>query len=148
MKRFLPLISLSVLLLLIPVGLTAGNRYALPLPEGERCDFRVSIHFRGNRSLTGIMAIRNNGESIVGTFINEFGIKAFDFKADGRRHKVRLLNVSTAIESRAVRCILRRDIGRLLRTQTDSKRLTEHTESLEIMSSGNRYHLTPQTRDK
>jgi hypothetical protein len=69
--------------------------------------------------ITGIcvMNISSNGD-IVGTIVNEFGIKAFDFIYNQK--KVKILNVISPLDKWFIRNILRRDFRYIL---SDLKRL-------------------------
>ena len=105
------LISISLLLILCPC-------------KSERVDticertYNLCMQTRGYE-ITGIcvMNISSNGD-IVGTIVNEFGIKAFDFIYNQK--KVKILNVISPLDKWFIRNILRRDFRYIL---SDLKRL-------------------------
>ncbi|MGN0281670.1 MAG: hypothetical protein ACI4B3_05140 [Prevotella sp.] len=85
--------------------------YALPIIAIDR--YTVSIEMnRGG--ITGIAVLNDDSVSTVGSFINEFGIKAFDFCYDKRRRKVKLMNVMKMMDKWYVRKVLRHDLLLLL----------------------------------
>lgn len=67
----------------------------------------------GQREVTGICILEKSEDgSVVGTLVNEFGVKAFDFTFSGG--KTRILNVMEPLDKWYVRRKLRRDFDRML----------------------------------
>lgn len=60
-----------------------------------------------------IMAIDSN-RMIKGAVINEFGVKAFNFIYNERKHKVRLIDIMPILDKWYIRHILRRDLRKII----------------------------------
>ena len=60
-----------------------------------------------------IMAIDSN-RMIKGAVINEFGVKAFNFIYNERKHKVRLIDIMPMLDKWYIRHILRRDLRKII----------------------------------
>ena len=80
----------------------------------------VAVDMRGNK-LSGILIIKKTEGGMVGTLVNEFGIKAFDFKLSsdikgrlGSRKRVKLVDVVKFMDRWYIRRVLRRDIDYML----------------------------------
>lgn len=112
MKRFLLLISL---MLGSVAALASGKADPFfPTVEGRRAEYAVTLDF-GRVHLTGVCVMKCIDGAIVGTLMNEFGIRAFDFRCDAPCGRVALLNVAGPLDRWYVRRTLRRDLKLLLR---------------------------------
>ena len=106
---------LSISLLLWSVGtLTAGGRELFPTAEGQRAEYAVTLDF-GRAHLTGICVVKRLDGALVGTVMNEFGIRAFDFRYDPRGGGVKLSNPAALLDRWYIRRTLRRELALLLR---------------------------------
>jgi len=118
MIKCLAIISLLFCLLSSPASAQNGN---------ETAEYSVVIDAHGKQQITGICVISESEDNnIIGTIVNEFGIKAFDFTFNGR--KAKLQNVFPPINKWYIRKVLRKDITFLLshiktkKNETDGKR--------------------------
>lgn len=80
----------------------------------------VVVDMRGNK-LSGILMIKKTEGGMVGTLVNEFGIKAFDFELNsavksrlGSGKSVKLIDVVKFMDRWYIRRVLRRDIDYML----------------------------------
>ena len=106
--RFL-YVSLLVLLFTCP---SAIAQTLLP-SDGITARYIVSIDMsRGYVSGIGIM--KNEGERLVCSVFNEFGVSAIDFSYDLRKHKVKLLSVMDMLDKWYIRRVLRKDLRSLI----------------------------------
>ena len=85
------LLSIS---LLLAVGSAAASPREVFFPdgEGERREYAVALGF-GEARLSGICVVKYMEGEVVGSLLNEFGIRAFDFRYDPKRGRVRLSNL-------------------------------------------------------
>ena len=101
MRNCLPLISLFLLLWLQPC-------------MAQR-EYHLLMQVKG-QEVTGICVIDSVADGgLVGTVINEFGAKAFDFTYNNKG-KVKVLNVVAFLDKWYIRCVLRRDLAKILPT--------------------------------
>ena len=70
MRRFLVSISLFVLSL-------SGMAQALEVSDSCASKYSVNISVHG-MTITGLCIVRDYGDEVIGSVVNEFGIKAFD----------------------------------------------------------------------
>ena len=134
MRRCLRLISLF--LLLCP---------ALCQAEEKTEEYSLYIQARG-REFTGIWMMNETPDScMVGTVMNEFGVKAFDFVYSGR--KVRLLNVNAFLDKWYIKKVLKKDISFIVprlsghQDQSEKKRRITFREDGEIVVMNEKYKI-------
>jgi hypothetical protein len=114
MIKYLTFISLAVILCSCTPKMTPASGIMNPMvPEitARPMHFKAAISF-GTNSVTGIMAVKQRSDlAILGSFTNEFGVKAFDFiYQDGKTDLVYLM---PALNRKMIKKILRRDISLL-----------------------------------
>lgn len=63
---------------------------------------------RGSMLLTAICIVRQTDEGVVGTVVNEFGLRAFDFTC--KNNKVKVFNVMPMMDKWYIRKVLRTDL--------------------------------------
>lgn len=137
MKRCLVVISLLSCLLFCPT---------FAKTEDEAAEYSVAIDARGKQQITGICVIsESEGGSIIGTIVNEFGMKAFDFTFNGK--KAKLQNVFPPINKWYIRKVLRKDIAFLLAHIKTKEDATDGKRQITFSSDGaitltNKYHIT------
>ncbi len=78
--------------------------------------FRIDLK---GASFSGLLLLHDEGETINGCMINEFGVSALDFSYNKRKRKVKLLRVAKFLDKWYIRMTLKRDIGVCLRTLSD-----------------------------
>ncbi len=105
MRKCLPLISLLLMLWLLPC-------------KAQR-EYHLLMQVKG-QELTSICVIDTVSDgNLVGTVINEFGAKAFDFTYTNG--KVKVLNVVAFLDKWYIRRVLRRDLKHILPTLPPDK---------------------------
>lgn len=126
MKTFLATISLLIL------SVWTCATYAQE--SATSTEYSVVIDARG-KQITGI-CVMNAAEdgSVVGTIVNEFGIRAFDFTFDGRKAKVQ--NVFPPINKWYIRKVLRKDMTFLLTNMNTKQNVVRGKRSLTILPNG------------
>ena len=91
---------------------TTESPYIFPFNDNEPTRYTVAITFK-NASFSGICVVKQKDDIIVGTIVNEFGIRAFDFTVSLDRKHVKLLNVMKTLDKCLVRKTIARDLRRL-----------------------------------
>lgn len=119
MKRCLALISALIFIALCHAqALKTSTEYA------EK--YTVNITFKKGY-ITGICAVRDMGDEVAGSVINEFGIKAFDFIYNKRKRKTKLKNVIKMIDKWYIRRIVSADMSVLFREKNTEKQLRKRS---------------------
>lgn len=92
----------------------AGPETFLPAEEGGRAQYTVTIGWKQAR-ISGICIMKSLGGEIVGSVVNEFGIRAFDFRYDPRREVLKIENPIGFLDRWYIRKGLRSDLRILFR---------------------------------
>lgn len=102
--------------------------WAQALEVSDSCanKYTVSISFRGVL-LTGLCIVRANSNEVVGSVINEFGIKAFDFIFSKDNGKTRLQNVIKMMNKWYVKKVISADLSTILRSNNSDKQMKRRT---------------------
>lgn len=120
MRRFLLLISL----ILVTAGVaraagesvevydTTESHYLFPFSDNEPVRYTVAITYK-NASFSGICVVKRMDGIIAGSVVNEFGIRAFDFKMSGNRRRVKLLNAMKSLDKCLIRKAIAHDLKKL-----------------------------------
>ena len=106
---------------LVEVTDTTESPYIFPFNDNEPTRYTVAITFK-NASFSGICVVKQKDDIIVGTIVNEFGIRAFDFTVSLDRKHVKLLNVMKTLD----KCLVRKTIARDLRQLFSSSSTDEY----------------------
>ena len=116
MRRFLLLISL-LLVTAATSAASSGDGYLFSFDEGETSRYTVAITFK-NASFSGICVVKRMDGIVAGSVVNEFGIRAFDFKMSGNRRRIKLLNAMKPLDKYLIRKAIAHDLKRLFRAKT------------------------------
>ena len=88
--------------------------------SSTRQSWSVSVMREGSALLTGLciaeVADIQGGKDILGTFVNEFGVRAFDFKAERKpsgKTKVKILSPMKALSNPVLRHVLGKDLAKV-----------------------------------
>lgn len=119
MRRFLLLISLLLLPAVASVASSADG-FLFPFEEGEPVRYTVALTFK-KASFSGICVAKRMDGVIAGSIVNEFGIRAFDFKMSGDRRRVKLLNVMKPLDKCLIRKTIARDLKRLFNSSVSDE---------------------------
>ncbi len=134
------LLCISFLLCLCRLSVTAQT-HPLLLDGEERAAWNVTLQ-RGQTSITGICIARKDGQGVVGSVVNEFGIHLFDFTCHNNRVKV--CNLFAAMDKWYIRRILRRDLRLLVADKplnTKPNRLLQAWPPDSLLLQNNKYHI-------
>lgn len=97
-------------------------------------EYSMEMSARGHE-LSAICMMETGADgNTVGTIVNEFGVKAFDFTFDGNKAKV--LNVMGPLNKWYIRKVLRKDFSFLLRHLPAGKDATEGKRQLTFSPNG------------
>lgn len=139
MRAYLLLISLIFSLSLAK----AGNTHPFfPTNEGERREYTSTIQFNRN-TLSGICIVKKEENKYIGTFINEFGIKAFDFIYDHKRKNVKILNTIEFLNKWYIKRVIRKDLKFLFTNKCNFKKKNReiaYSDSCIILTD-NKYNI-------
>lgn len=78
--------------------------------------YRFYCAFDKQTSLSGIMVVKMSGDTLRGTVLNEFGVRAFDIECLPGRNKAKISNVIKPMNKWYIRRTLSKDIYRLLQS--------------------------------
>src|SRR5574344_1685543 len=146
MKSFLIWISC---LLFFTLSLTAQNvdslHNFLTFDNNGSARYNVSILAK-KAEVTGIFALKDNGEQIVGSVFNEFGIKAFDIIFIKTKSKVKLMNVVGFLNKWYIRKVIKADMKYLFmldkkEKDVDKNRLVHRLADGTTILKNLKYHL-------
>lgn len=108
---------------------------------------RTEISFRGN-SVSGLCLMRMLNDTIVGSIINEFGIKMLDFRYDRRKQKIWLYNVVKRLNKWYTKKVIKKDLIFFLcrltgeYEATDGCRACKEISHDSIIVTNKRYNIT------
>lgn len=86
---------------------------------GTVTEWTAEIHF-ARADFTGICVLRRTAGGAVGTVVNEFGVRAFDFTYDAQHRRVQLAQIMPMLDKWYIRRTLRRDWCALLEQLCDT----------------------------
>jgi hypothetical protein len=108
-------------------------------------EYNLLMQIRG-REITAICIMEAQADqSIVGTVVNEFGVKAFDFSYSGAKAKI--FNVIAPLDKWYIRKVLRGDFAFILsninsgQDAVKKKRRLTHLSNGDISVSNDRYKI-------
>lgn len=136
--RFLLLTSLCACVIL-------GKAQLLSVSGDETNRYAANLSFN-KASVSGIFLIKSlEDEQIVGTLVNEFGIKAFDFTYNVKKDKMKLQNVIGMLDKWYIKRIVCADLSCLLRRTNTADHLRKRKayvdEMNEIVLENEKYHI-------
>jgi hypothetical protein len=112
--------------------------------QGNTLKYNMSIQ-RKEMNITGICMMRRTGNDIIGSVVNEFGIKAFDFDYNIDKKKVKLNNVVGFINKWYIRKIIKGDLKYLFsygkNMEKDKNRDVIIGADKSIEMDNNKFHL-------
>jgi len=113
MIKCLPLISLLLLLSQTPcLSKEFGQHEVITADSAMTYEYNLTMQVRGHE-ITGICLMNKSADNnIMGTVINEFGMKAFDFIYDNG--KIQLLNIVAFLDKWYIRKVLKKDLAFIL----------------------------------
>lgn len=113
MIKCLPLISLLLLLSQTPcLSKEFGQHEVITADSTMTYEYNLTMQVRGHE-ITGICLMNKSADNnIMGTVINEFGMKAFDFIYDNG--KIQLLNIVAFLDKWYIRKVLKKDLAFIL----------------------------------
>jgi len=136
---------ISLLMLLSALSVSAQDSSdSLFSFQGNTLKYNMSIQ-RKEMNITGICMMRSTGNDIIGSVVNEFGIKAFDFDYNIDKKKVKLNNVVGFINKWYIRKILKGDLKYLFsygkNMEKDKNRDVIIGADKSIEMDNNKFHL-------
>ena len=152
MIKFLALISVLVASFLAVSAKEVIPPYAIfNYGEGKSLKYAATIDIKSEASFTGICILKRTNERIVGSMVNEFGIKAFDFVYEECGQSFELHNVISFFNKRFVKRTVKGDMRYLvtygINVKKDKSRKVSVNEDgtivLENLKHGIKYTLIP-----
>jgi hypothetical protein len=136
---------ISLLMLLSALSVSAQDSSdSLFSFQGNTLKYNMSIQ-RKEMNITGICMMRRTGNDIIGSVVNEFGIKAFDFDYNIDKKKVKLNNVVGFINKWYIRKIIKGDLKYLFsygkNMEKDKNRDVIIGADKSIEMDNNKFHL-------
>lgn len=141
MKTFLVLINM-LFCVLVATADNKQNDTFFPILDGGKKEYTCVIQLRNN-TLTGICVIKKEQEKYIGTFVNEFGIKGFDFMYDVNKNRISLFNVIKFLNKWYIKRTLKKDLKFMITNRSNfknKKREIAYNDS-SIVLTNNQYDI-------
>lgn len=119
----------------------AADALLFPFTSASADRYSVAIIF-GSVSLSGICVVKRQEGRIVGSVVNEFGIRAFDFTMTPDRGRVKLLNITKPLDRCLVRKAIRTDLRKLFTATSADEYVTLDGETVVMRLRGRSYAFT------
>jgi len=133
MRTCLSLISILLAFCLCP----CFAQDAKTSDEVSHCEYSVAMQARGN-NVTAICFINIAPDgSLVGTLVNEFGLKVFDFTYSDQRAKV--THVMGPLNKWYIRKVLNKDFSFILSNLNKNENIVEKKRRLTILPNGDMF---------
>ena len=132
---------MSISLLVLSLSCMAQ---ALDVSDSCATKYSICITFRGI-PITGLCIVRGNGDVVIGSVINEFGIKAFDFVFSKDKGKTKLQNVIKMMNKWYVKKVVSADLSTFLRSNNSEKQMKRRTilkDNGILMLNNNKYDIS------
>ena len=136
MRRFLVSISLFVLSL-------SGMAQALEVSDSCASKYSVNISVHG-MTITGLCIVRDYGDEVIGSVVNEFGIKAFDIVFNKDKGKTKLQNVIKMMNKWYIKKVISADLSTLLCSKNSDKNMKRRTiinENGMLLLNNTKYNI-------
>ncbi len=151
MTKFLALISMLALSLALSAKELSPPDTIFHYGCEGSLRYAIAINVNDDTSFTGICIMKSMNVRVVGSVVNEFGIKAFDFIYDKSDGSLELHNVISFFDKRFVRRTVKGDWKYLLAFEAEEKKDrnrkvtvdNEGTIILENVKHHIRYILSP-----
>jgi hypothetical protein len=152
MRNGLMCVSLLLMFFLVPChAMDEGQAGLLPADTLVTKEYNMLMQVRG-QEITGICVMNIAPENnIVGTVVNEFGVKAFDFTFS--QGKAKVLNVVGPLNKWYIRKVLRGDFAFILSNIDTNKDFIKKKRRISFLPNGDisasndrfkiRYTFTP-----
>ena len=106
-------VLISILALLLSTARAGAQELAFPAHDGDRLECNALIEMPKG-SVSGICIMVNEGDTVRGAVVNEFGITALDFTYTAADDKVKLSSVVAMLDKWYIRNVLSKDLRELL----------------------------------
>lgn len=144
MRKFLLWISLWLAVLSVSAQQAAPSGTLFSFDKEKKATYNLFIRFEKG-SLTGICFIKSCEGGLVGSVMNEFSIKAFDFVYRAESQKVRLFHLVGFMNKWYIKRILKKDWSYLLAypqvDNKDKRRKITVTDNGAIVLENRRYRI-------
>lgn len=100
-----------VLLTLLPAWSAAQNTF--PQQDGESVRYNLQIEFR-EAYVSGICILSQQGNTIVSSFVNEFGISLIDFTDVNHKNKVKICHITKKLDHWYIKRLFAKDLKSML----------------------------------
>lgn len=133
--------SMRICLLLISLFVSLGSIKAQNDTERNNsaynCEYSVVMQARGNEVTAICFLMQREDGSVVGSFVNEFGVKVFDFTYSDSKAKV--MNVMGPLNRWYIRRVLNKDFSFILSNINRNENVVEKKRNLTILPNGDIY---------
>lgn len=134
MRNCLLLISILLTLCICPCSAAIA---ADDTDAGSTLEYNVLMNARGNE-VTAIIVIGTEPDgSMLGTMVNEFGVKILDFTY--ARGKAKVMNVFGPLNKWYIRKVLSKDFTFILSNLGSSQDVTDHKRRMILKDNGDIY---------
>lgn len=99
--------------------------------EVKRSQWTVNIEFKKG-GFSGICIMQQDEEYVMGSLVNEFGIKAFDFSYQRKKGKVKLYHVMGMMNKWYIKRVLRKDLAVIMKKHLNGELLEHNNKRYKI----------------
>lgn len=129
------LLSIEAVLLCGLLLAATPEGWVMGPPEGGKTTYAVHVAFPA-ADLTGVCVVKDMGDAIRGTLVNEFGAKVLDFSLRPDRRRVKLLSVASFLQAGPVRRGIRRDLTRLFSARESELGQEKGHKKIAVLEDG------------
>lgn len=137
--RLLSITLRRILLLMLFVGMGLSVMSTSPkqavIENDGKAMFQLECTFGKDKSLTGIMVLKLDGDTLRGSVVNEFGIRAFDLEGLPGKKKLKISNVINPLDKWYIRRSLSRDLVKLINSDSATYVGKRASYSLSILKN-------------
>ena len=121
----------------------SGMAQALEVSDSCASKYSVNISVHG-MTITGLCIVRDYGDEVIGSVVNEFVIKAFDFVFNKDKGKTKLQNVIKMMNKWYIKKVISADLSTLLCSKNSDKNMKRRTiinENGMLLLNNTKYNI-------
>lgn len=100
------------------ISFSAKAQQTYPVKEGDKVRYNMQIDIR-DAYLSGICILSQQGNTVVSSIVNEFGVSMMDFTYNPAKDKVKIRNIIKKLNRWYIKLVLKRDIKAMLQVMRD-----------------------------
>ncbi len=133
-------LALSSIVFFLALDVCQAQTY-YPTEDHPKVNASAMIEM-GKGYISGVCMLKKDGDMILGSIFNEFGISALSFTYDEDRQKVKLYDVVSFMDKWYIRKVMRKDLAKWM------EELKKGNDSYVNEKRGITYQLLPLTNEE